>query len=98
MTAERLNPADPLLEALRRAAKHFGPELAATAYDRGLAVTDKTTGQTKPIPITATPVVLPKAEVAAETVEELRRAGIRVLGAVLNRRRFYVPDWIYRRV
>lgn len=37
-------------------------------------------------------------EVAAETAEELRRAGIRVLGAVLNRRRFYIPDWIYRRV
>jgi capsular exopolysaccharide synthesis family protein len=37
-------------------------------------------------------------EVAAETVEELRRVGIRVVGAVLNRRRFYVPDWIYRRV
>lgn len=37
-------------------------------------------------------------EVAAETVEGLRRAGIRVVGAVLNRRRFYVPDWIYRRV
>jgi Mrp family chromosome partitioning ATPase len=37
-------------------------------------------------------------EVAAETTEELRRTGIRVLGAVLNRRRFYVPDWIYRRV
>lgn len=62
MTAERLNPADPLLEALRWAAKHFGPELARTAYERGLAVTDKATGETKPIPITATPVVLPKAE------------------------------------
>jgi len=37
-------------------------------------------------------------EVAAETAEEMRRAGIRLLGAVLNRRRFYVPDWIYRRV
>jgi capsular exopolysaccharide synthesis family protein len=37
-------------------------------------------------------------EVAAETAEEMRRAGIRVLGAVLNRRRFYLPDWIYRRI
>ncbi len=37
-------------------------------------------------------------EVAAETTEGLRRAGVRVLGAVLNRRRFYVPDWIYRRI
>ncbi len=37
-------------------------------------------------------------EVAAETTDDLRRAGIRVFGAVLNRRRFYVPDWIYRRI
>jgi capsular exopolysaccharide synthesis family protein len=37
-------------------------------------------------------------EVAAETTEELRRGGVRVLGAVLNRRRFYVPGWLYRRV
>ncbi len=37
-------------------------------------------------------------EVAAETTDALRGAGIRVLGAVLNRRRFYVPEWIYRRV
>ncbi len=62
MATERFTPTDPLLEALRSAASHFGPELAHTAYERGLAVTDKTTGETKPIPITATPVVLPKAE------------------------------------
>jgi capsular exopolysaccharide synthesis family protein len=37
-------------------------------------------------------------EVAAETTEELRRTGVRVLGAVLNRRRYYLPGWIYRRV
>jgi capsular exopolysaccharide synthesis family protein len=36
-------------------------------------------------------------EVAAETTYELQRSGVRVLGAVLNRRRYYVPDWIYRR-
>jgi hypothetical protein len=62
MATERLTPTDPLLEALRSAAKHFGPELAKTAYERGLAVTDKVTGETRPIPITATPVVLPILE------------------------------------
>ncbi|MBS1148803.1 MAG: hypothetical protein H6Q89_501 [Myxococcaceae bacterium] len=62
MATERLTPPDPLLEALRSGARHFGPELATTAYQRGLAVTDKASGETRPIPITATPVVLPKAE------------------------------------
>ncbi len=62
MATLRLTPAEPLLEALRSAARHFGPELATTAYERGLAVTDKTSGQTKAIPITATAVVLPKPE------------------------------------
>ncbi len=62
MAADRHNPTEPLLEALRSAAGHFGPELAATAYERGLAVTDKASGETKPIPITATPVILPVAE------------------------------------
>lgn len=37
-------------------------------------------------------------EAAVEMTEDLRRSGVRVLGAVLNRRRFYVPEWIYRRV
>jgi cysteine synthase len=52
MATERLNPTDPLLEALRSAAAHFGPELAATAYDRGLAVTaateETTSGANRP--------------------------------------------------
>ena len=53
---------DELLQALRFDAKHFGPELANTAYARGLAVTDKDDGSTKPIPITATPVIVEGAE------------------------------------
>jgi hypothetical protein len=52
---------DSLLEALRRDARHFGPELARTAYQRGLAVTAKD-GSTTPIPVTATPVILESAE------------------------------------
>jgi hypothetical protein len=59
---ERLNPADPLLEALRSDAHHFGPELATTVFNRGLAVTDKTTGEARAIPVTATAVVLATAE------------------------------------
>jgi len=52
---------DELLKALRFDAKHFGPELANTAYARGLAVTLQD-GSTKPIPITATPVIVESAE------------------------------------
>jgi len=51
----------PLSEALARHAKTFGPKLAEAAYSRGLAVTQKD-GTTKPIPTTATPVVVPLAE------------------------------------
>ncbi|OJH38485.1 hypothetical protein [Cystobacter ferrugineus] len=50
------------LEVLRREAVHFGPELARTAYARGLAVTLKD-GATRPIPVTATPVILDAAEI-----------------------------------
>ena len=64
MSTQALSPTDKLLEALRWDAKHFGPELATTAFTRGLAVTDKATGEAKPIPITATPVVVAKAELA----------------------------------
>lgn len=47
-----------LLFALKWDAKRFGQELADTAYQRGLAVTNKDDGTTKPIPITATPVLI----------------------------------------
>jgi hypothetical protein len=53
---------DELMHALRFDAKHFGPELANTAYARGLAVTNKADGSTKPIPITATPVIIDELE------------------------------------
>jgi capsular exopolysaccharide synthesis family protein len=37
-------------------------------------------------------------EVAAGLVDSLRDGGVRVLGAVLNKRKFNIPEWIYRRV
>jgi len=37
-------------------------------------------------------------EVATEAVETLHGHGVNILGAVLNRRRFYIPEWIYKRV
>ena len=60
-----------LLEVLRRQAVHFGPELARAAYQRGLAVTQKE-GTSRPIPVTATPVILDAAEIR-------RRAGLSAL-------------------
>lgn len=61
-----LSPADhqELIDALTRDARRFGEELARTAYQRGLAVTKKEDGSTRPIPITATPVILDEAEIA----------------------------------
>jgi hypothetical protein len=53
-----------LLFALQHDAKRFGQELADTAYARGLAVTNKDDGTTKPIPITATPVIIDAEELA----------------------------------
>ncbi len=51
--------------ALTVGAKRFGPTLAQTAYERGLAVTNAADGTTKAIPVTATPVII--------DLEELQR-------------------------
>lgn len=53
-----------LINALTGDARRFGQELADTAYARGLAVTDKDDGSTRPIPITATPVIIDHEELA----------------------------------
>jgi len=37
-------------------------------------------------------------EVAKEAREMLRRSDAHLLGVVLNRRRFHVPDWLYRKI
>jgi hypothetical protein len=60
----KVPPVPEFLEVLRRQAIHFGPELARTAYARGLAVTQKD-GSTRPIPVTATPIILDDAEIRA---------------------------------
>jgi Mrp family chromosome partitioning ATPase len=37
-----------------------------------------------------------RAEVARTLKNELDRLGVRILGAVLNRRKFYIPKSIYK--
>ena len=39
-----------------------------------------------------------RRQVAQRTKKELEDAGGKLLGLVLNRRRYYIPDWIYRRL
>ena len=75
-----------LLQALRFDAKHFGPELANTAYARGLAVTSKDDGSTKPIPITATPVIIEGGELKRRQriAELLSSATLKMSRAVLD--------------
>lgn len=74
-----------LLEVLRFQAPKFGAELARTAYQRGLAVTQKD-GTTRPIPITATPVILDAAEIRrrSELSARLSSATLKMADAVLN--------------
>ncbi len=82
-----LTPAerDELFAALTHDAKHFGPTLADTAYARGLAVTDKDDGSTRPIPITATPVLIEAAELARRQAlaAQLATATLKMSRAVL---------------
>ena len=39
-----------------------------------------------------------RRQVASRIKKELEDAGARLLGVVLNRRKYYIPDWIYRRL
>ncbi len=39
-----------------------------------------------------------RAEVAIQAKEHLERSGAKILGAVLNRRRYIIPDMVYRRL
>jgi hypothetical protein len=64
-------PTETLVAALRRDARHFGPELAALATARGLAFTNPD-GSTRPLAIAATPVVVP----ASELTERVALAGL----------------------
>ncbi|HEX8700840.1 MAG TPA: hypothetical protein VF815_18490, partial [Myxococcaceae bacterium] len=74
-----------LLEVLRFQAPKFGAELAQTAYQRGLAVTAPD-GTTRPIPITATPVILDAAEIRrrSDLAARLSSATQKMADAVLN--------------
>ncbi|XXF75611.1 hypothetical protein P2318_21430 [Myxococcaceae bacterium GXIMD 01537] len=74
-----------LLEVLRHQAHAFGPELAQAAYKRGLAVTQKD-GATRPIPVTATPVILDAEEIKrrATLSAHLSSAAVKMAGAVLG--------------
>ncbi len=74
-----------LLEVLRRQAVHFGPELARTAYKRGLAVTQQD-GSTRPIPVTGTPVILDAGEIQrrAQLAARLSSATVKMAGAMLG--------------
>jgi hypothetical protein len=74
-----------LIETLRREAKAFGPTLSKTAHARGLLVTDKD-GSTRPIPITATPVILDAEEIKrrAHLSAHLSSAAFKMAKAVLS--------------
>lgn len=76
---------EKLLERIIHRAKDFGPELARLAYARGLAVTDKD-GHTKPIPISATPVIADAAEIRrrAGIAAKLSSAGFKMARAMLD--------------
>jgi capsular exopolysaccharide synthesis family protein len=39
-----------------------------------------------------------RRQVAMRAKKELEDAGANILGVVINRRKFYIPDWIYRRL
>ncbi len=73
------------IDAVRSQARHIAPELAQLAYKRGLAVTQKD-GTTRPIPITATPVVLDAAEIRrrAELSARLSSATVKMARALLD--------------
>jgi len=39
-----------------------------------------------------------RKQVAMKAKQELENAGAKVLGVILNRRKHYIPDWIYKRL
>ncbi|MFO7970589.1 MAG: CpsD/CapB family tyrosine-protein kinase [Desulfobacterales bacterium] len=39
-----------------------------------------------------------RSQVAVKAKQELEDAGAKVLGVILNRRKHYIPEWIYRRL
>jgi protein-tyrosine kinase len=39
-----------------------------------------------------------RSQVAIRAKQELEEAGAKVLGVILNRRKYYIPDWVYKRL
>jgi hypothetical protein len=74
-----------LQDLLRRDAPRFGPRLAEAAFARGLAVTQPD-GTRRPIPVTATPIVLPAAELRrrVESSRLISSATLKVARCVLR--------------
>lgn len=75
-----------LVDALTWDAKRFGQQLADTAYARGLAVTNKDDGSTKPIPITATPMIIDQEELSRrqQLAARIASATLKMARAVLK--------------
>ncbi len=75
----------PLLEVLRPFAASDGSALARSAFGRGLAVT-KSDGSTRPIPITATPVIAERRQIEqlAQLSARLSSAALKMARAVLG--------------
>jgi capsular exopolysaccharide synthesis family protein len=59
------------------------PRVIGTKVDGGILVVES--GKTR-------------RQVAIRTKQELEEAGIRILGVILNRRKHYIPNWIYKRL
>ncbi len=76
---------DALFDILRREAPRFGPALAAATLARGLAVTAKD-GSLRPIPVTATPVIIEERELEhrVNLAALLASAGLKMSRAVLS--------------
>lgn len=89
--AEPTEPAEltELRARLHAAAPVFGPRLAALAFARGLAVT-AADGSTRPIPITAAPMVLEDTELQrrAGLAAQLSSAGLKAARVALS-----LPAW-----
>jgi Mrp family chromosome partitioning ATPase len=39
-----------------------------------------------------------RVQIVERTKERLEEVNARILGVVLNKRRFYIPSWLYRQI
>src|SRR5512132_1026188 len=76
---------ETFFQRLRHRANDLAPELGRLALERGLAVTGKD-GEVKPIPITATPVVIAKEEIQrrVELSARITSAAVKMAGEILS--------------